>query len=168
MKGNPGKTNKLGSFKQANDCLKLFVHNSICLVTSSILFMDGLTEISDGFCQIIFPALVLLHCFKTWAEICLISWGIPGIRIPKVMTAKVMPCVLPLFLVLLTNMESKMLREFSLSCFQCHPHMQIHLITSVLLLAVNKLLICKTSQSPSPFLKLFFSAAKSYFLYSLY
>lgn len=131
------------------------MHNNICLVTSSILFMDGLTEISDGACQIIFPALVLLHCFRIWAEICLISWGIPGIRIPKVMPAKVMPCVLPFFLPLLTNMKAKYWKNSPFSCFQCHIHMQIYLVTSVLLLAVNKLLICKTSQSSSAFLKLF-------------
>lgn len=37
-KGNPGKTNKLGSFKQANDCPKLFMHNNICSVTSFHFF----------------------------------------------------------------------------------------------------------------------------------
>lgn len=34
VKRNSGKTNKLGSFKQANDYPKLFMHNNICLVTS--------------------------------------------------------------------------------------------------------------------------------------
>lgn len=75
VKGNPGKTSKLGSFKQTNDCTRAQSYlyaNHVCLVTS-ILFMDGLTEFSDVFCQIMFPTLVLLCCFKVQTEICLSS-----------------------------------------------------------------------------------------------
>jgi len=74
--------------------------------------MDGLAEFSDVFCQITFAALVLLHCFKVQTEICVSSWEILGIRIPKVMPGKLRPgFFFPFILVLLTNTESKTLKQ---------------------------------------------------------
>lgn len=64
--------------------------------------MNGLTEFSNVFCQITLTSLVLLNSFKVRTEICLSSWEIAGVRIPKVMPAKLRLVFLPLVLVLLS------------------------------------------------------------------
>lgn len=115
VKGNPGKTNKLASFKwqmTAHDPELFIYDNMFAYLHPFILFMDGLTEFSDMFCQITLPTLVLLHCSKKGQKMCLSSWGILGINILKVIPTKFRPAFLFFyflpFILILPSIESKM------------------------------------------------------------
>lgn len=141
---------------------ELFIYdNMFAYLHPFILFMDGLTEFSDMFCQITLPTLVLLHCSKQGQKMCLSSWGILGINILKVIPTKFRPAFLFFyflpFILILPSIESKMREQkilpppffpffFFLEMTSTYANISHHFCS---LLAVNKLLNCKTLQFSS-------------------
>lgn len=141
---------------------ELFIYdNMFAYLHPFILFMDGLTEFSDMFCQITLPTLVLLHCSKQGQKMCLSSWGILGINILKVIPTKFRPAFYffifcHLFLSSPAQKAKCENRKFSLHLFflfffflettSTYANISHHFCS---LLAVNKLLNCKTLQFSS-------------------
>lgn len=133
VKGNSGKTNKLGSFKQANDYPELFMHNNICLVISFHFAYGWLYWIFRWVLSDHIPSSGSFALLQSMGRNLLKQLGNSWHQDPKVMPDKVTACFSPLFLVLLNNKESKMLREFSFfllsmpstyantSCHFCSP-----------------------------------------------